>query len=230
MITGTIVNTVAVVTGSLVGVSFGNRIQTETKAAIVKALGLAVLVLGMKMSFVDHDFLLALISLVVGTGIGEFFDIEMKLDKAGQFFQKKSGSKSNTFVLGFITATVLFCVGSMTIVGAIKDGLNNDPSVLYVKSLLDGISSIILASTMGIGVIFAAVFVFLFQGALSLLASKASFLLHEEIYINGISLVGGVIILGIGLNMLELTKIKTANMLPALFLIPLIDFISVTFF
>jgi len=230
MITGTVVNTIAVTAGSIIGLTFGSRIKTKTKNAIVRALGLAVLVLGMKMSFVDHDFLLALISLVIGTGVGEFFDIEVKLDKIGQYFQKKTGSNSSTFVLGFISATVLFCVGSMTIVGAIKDGLNNDPSILYVKSLLDGISSIILTSTLGIGVIFSAIFVFIYQGLLSLLASKAAFLLTEEIYVNGISLVGGIIILGIGLNMLELTKIKTANMLPALFLIPLIDYFYLTFF
>jgi hypothetical protein len=230
MITGTIVNTIAVTAGSIIGVTFGNRIKTKTKNAIVKALGLAVLVLGMKMAFVDHNFLLGLISLVIGTGIGEFLDIEQKLDKIGQYLQKKTGNNSGTFVLGFISATVLFCVGSMTIVGAIKDGLNNDPSILYVKSLLDGISSIILASTLGIGVIFSAVFVFTYQGLLSLLASKASFLLSEEIYVNGISLVGGIIILGIGLNMFELTKIKTANMLPALFLIPVIDYFYLAFF
>ncbi|TYB34354.1 MAG: DUF554 domain-containing protein [Flexistipes sinusarabici] len=225
MITGTIVNTIAVTAGSLIGITFGSRIKTKTKDAVVKALGLAVLVLGMKMSFVNHDFLPGLVSLVLGTGLGEFLDIEMKLDKTGKYLQEKTGSNSGTFVLGFITATVLFCVGSMTIVGAIKDGLNNDPSVLYVKSLLDGISSIILASTLGIGVIFSAIFVFVYQGILSLLASKATFLLSEEVYVNGISLVGGIIILGIGLNMLELTKIKTANMLPALFIIPFIDFI-----
>lgn len=225
MITGTIVNTIAVTAGSIIGITFGSRIKTKTKDAVVKALGLAVLVLGMKMSFVNHDFLPGLISIVLGTGLGEFFDIEMKLDKTGKYLQEKTGSNSSTFVLGFITATVLFCVGSMTIVGAIKDGLNNDPSVLYVKSLLDGISSIILASTLGIGVIFSAIFVFVYQGLLSLLASKATFLLSEEVYVNGISLVGGIIILGIGLNMLELTKIKTANMLPALFIIPFIDFI-----
>lgn len=230
MITGTIVNTIAVTAGSIIGVTFGNRIKTKTKNAIVKALGLAVLVLGMKMAFVDHNFLLGLISLVIGTGIGEFLDIEQKLDKIGQYLQKKTGNNSGTFVLGFISATVLFCVGSMTIVGAIKDGLNNDPSILYVKSLLDGISSIILASTLGIGVIFSAVFVFTYQGLLSLLASKASFLLSEEIYVNGISLVGGIITLGIGLNMFELTKIKTANMLPALFLIPVIDYFYLAFF
>jgi len=230
MVLGTIVNAAAVTVGTVIGLFFGKRIKGELKESVLKALGLAVVVLGIKMAFEEHDFLAALISLVVGTIVGEIIDIEDKLDKIGSFIQNKTRSTSNTFVLGFVTASVLFCVGSMTIIGAIKDGLNNDPSVLYVKSMLDGVSSIILTSTLGIGVLFSAIVILIYQGGLSLLASSAVFLLENEIYVNGISVVGGIIIVGIGLNMLNIVKIKTANMLPALFIIPLYDFIKITYF
>ncbi|MCB4204984.1 DUF554 domain-containing protein [Deferribacterales bacterium Es71-Z0220] len=230
MVLGTIVNAAAVTVGTVIGLFFGKRIKGELKESVLKALGLAVIVLGAKMAFEEHDFLAALISLVVGTIIGEIIDIEDKLDKVGSYIQNKTRSTSNTFVLGFVTASVLFCVGSMTIIGAIKDGLNNDPSVLYVKSMLDGVSSVILTSTLGIGVLFSAIVILIYQGGLSLLASSAVFLLENEIYVNGISVVGGIIIVGIGLNMLNIVKIKTANMLPALFIIPLYDFIKITYF
>jgi hypothetical protein len=230
MVLGTIVNAAAVTVGTVIGLFFGKRIKGELKESVLKALGLAVVVLGIKMAFEEHDFLAALISLVVGTIVGEIIDIEDKLDKIGSFIQNKTRSTSNTFVLGFVTASVLFCVGSMTIIGAIKDGLNNDPSVLYVKSMLDGVSSIILTSTLGIGVLFSAIVILVYQGGLSILASGAVFLLENEIYVNGISVVGGIIIVGIGLNMLNIVKIKTANMLPALFIIPLYDFIKITYF
>ncbi|BAI81296.1 conserved hypothetical protein [Deferribacter desulfuricans SSM1] len=223
MITGTIVNTFTVAVGSIIGVTIGKNIKSEIKDSIMKGLGLAVVVLGIKMAFTDHDFLMALFAIVLGTLIGEIIDIEKMIENFAEYIKSKVKSDSGSFVLGFVSASVLFCVGSMTIVGAIKDGLNNDPSVLYVKSLLDGVTSIILASTFGIGVFFSIIVIFIYQGALSLIAFKLTFLLNDEIYINGISVVGGIIILGIGLNMLGITKIKTANMLPSLFFIPIID-------
>ncbi|KAA0259024.1 DUF554 domain-containing protein [Deferribacter autotrophicus] len=225
MIIGTVVNTVAVAVGSIIGVTIGKRIKPEIKDAVMKALGLAVVVLGIKMAFEKHDFLLALIAIVIGTAVGEMINIELFLENIGGYFQQKVKSESGNFVLAFVTASVLFCVGSMTIIGAIKDGLSNDPSVLYIKSLLDGVSSIILASTLGIGVFFSIVVILVYQGLLSLLAFKFTFLLND-MYVNGISVVGGIIILGIGLNMLGLTKIKTGNMLPSLFIIPIIDFLA----
>ena len=223
MITGTLVNTITVAVGSLIGISFGKKIPTKIKESIMKSLGLAVVILGIKMSFEKHEFLSVLLAIVIGTIIGEIINIEGFLENIGKNLKKKTKSESGNFVLGFVTSSVLFCVGSMTIIGAIKDGLSNDPSVLYIKSLLDGVTSIILASTLGIGVIFSIIVILLYQGGLSLLAFKLSFLLNDSTYINGISVTGGIIILGIGLNMLELTRLKTANMLPALFIIPIID-------
>ncbi|MBZ4644337.1 MAG: hypothetical protein JG767_1946, partial [Deferribacteraceae bacterium] len=213
MITGTLVNATTVTLGTIIGLFFGKRIKADIKDSVLKALALSVIVLGIKMAFEKHDFLAVLISLVLGTIFGEMIDIEKKLDNLGAYIQKKTKTDSGTFVLGFVTSSILFCVGSMTIIGAIKDGLNNDPSVLYVKSMLDGVSSIILSSTLGIGVLFSVIIILVYQGGLSLLASGALFLMENEIYVNGISVAGGIIIIGIGLNMLNLTKIKTANML-----------------
>ncbi|MDK2792092.1 MAG: uncharacterized protein PWQ25_955 [Deferribacteres bacterium] len=230
MITGTLVNATTVTLGTIIGLFFGKRIKADIKDSVLKALALSVIVLGIKMAFEKHDFLAVLISLVLGTIFGEMIDIEKKLDNLGAYIQKKTKTDSGTFVLGFVTSSILFCVGSMTIIGAIKDGLNNDPSVLYVKSMLDGVSSIILSSTLGIGVLFSVIIILVYQGGLSLLASGALFLMENEIYVNGISVAGGIIIIGIGLNMLNLTKIKTANMLPSLFVVPLYDFIKITYF
>lgn len=230
MITGTLVNATTVTLGTIIGLFFGKRIKADIKDSVLKALALSVIVLGIKMAFEKHDFLAVLISLVLGTIFGEMIDIEKKLDNLGAYIQKKTKTDSGTFVLGFVTSSILFCVGSMTIIGAIKDGLNNDPSVLYVKSMLDGVSSIILSSTLGIGVLFSVIIILVYQGGLSLLASGALFLMENEIYVNGISVAGGIIIIGIGLNMLNLTKIKTANMLPSLFIVPLYDFIKITYF
>lgn len=230
MITGTLVNATTVTLGTIIGLFFGKRIKADIKDSVLKALALSVIVLGIKMASEKHDFLAVLISLVLGTIFGEMIDIEKKLDNLGAYIQKKTKTDSGTFVLGFVTSSILFCVGSMTIIGAIKDGLNNDPSVLYVKSMLDGVSSIILSSTLGIGVLFSVIIILVYQGGLSLLASGALFLMENEIYVNGISVAGGIIIIGIGLNMLNLTKIKTANMLPSLFVVPLYDFIKITYF
>ncbi|WP_022850553.1 DUF554 domain-containing protein [Limisalsivibrio acetivorans] len=226
MITGTVVNTAAVVAGTVLGLTVGKRVKEEHKDGVIKAMGLAVIVLGIKMAFEEHDFFPVIVSIVIGTFIGELADIEGKLEGVGERIKKRMGSDSSTFVLGFVTASVLFCVGSLTIIGCIKDGLMNDPSVLYVKSLLDGVSSMILASMLGVGVIFSAVIIFVYQGLLSLLAFNLRFLLDEPVYMNGISVVGGVLIVGIGISMTGIMRFKSANMLPALFIIPLYDYLA----
>lgn len=220
---GTIANTAAIAGGCVIGLTIGKRVGVEMKDAVIKVLSLAVILMGIKMGMEDHDFIAVAVSLVLGTMLGEWIDIEARLDQMGLKFQKLTNSKSNTFVLGFVSASVLFCVGSMAVIGSVKDGLQGDPSVLYVKSMLDGVASIIMASTLGIGVIFSAVSVLIYQGALTLLASQASFLLSDPMYVNGISMTGGIIIMAIGLNMLEVVKLRTANMLPSLFIIPVYD-------
>jgi uncharacterized membrane protein YqgA involved in biofilm formation len=167
------------------------------------------------MAFEDHDFFPVIVSLVIGTVIGELLDIEGRLEKLGETLRKAIKSKSENFVNGFVTASVIYCVGSFAILGSIKDGLMNDPSLLYVKSLLDGIISVILASTLGIGVMFSAASAF-----------NLRFLLNEPMYVSAISVTGGVIILSIGISLSGIARFRTANMLPAIFITPVYDYLT----
>ncbi len=226
MIIGTVVNSAAIVVGSVAGLLFGKRLGESVKDSVVKVVGLAVAVLGIKMAFEDHDFFPVIVSLVIGTVIGELLNIEGRLEQLGETLRKAIKSKSENFVNGFVTASVIYCVGSFAILGSIKDGLMNDPSLLYVKSLLDGIISVILASTLGIGVIFSAVSVFIYQGILSLLAFNLRFLLSEPMYVSAISVTGGVIILSIGIGMAGIARFRTANMLPDIFITPVYDYLT----
>ncbi|QAR32851.1 DUF554 domain-containing protein [Geovibrio thiophilus] len=226
MITGTVVNSAAIIAGSVAGLAFGKRLGESVKDSVVKVVGLAVAVLGIKMAFEDHDFFPVIVSLVIGTVIGELLNIEGRLEQLGETLRKAIKSKSENFVNGFVTASVIYCVGSFAILGSIKDGLMNDPSLLYVKSLLDGIISVILASTLGIGVIFSAASVFIYQGILSLLAFNLRFLLSEPMYVSAISVTGGVIILSIGIGLSGIARFRTANMLPAIFITPVYDYLT----
>jgi uncharacterized membrane protein YqgA involved in biofilm formation len=221
------VNTAAVVAGSAVGLVFGRRVSEQVKDSVIKVVGLAVAVMGIKMCFEEHDFFPVIVSLVLGTVLGELMNIERRLEMLGEILKKSIKSGTDSFVSGFVTASVVFCVGAFTILGSIKDGLMNDPGLLYVKSLLDGVISIILASTLGVGVMFSAVIVLIYQGFLSLLAFNLSFLLNEPVYINAISVTGGVIIAGIGFGLMGIIRLRTANMLPALFITPLYDYLKV---
>lgn len=226
MITGTIVNSAAVVAGGLVGISLGKRLGEPVKDSVIKVVGLAIIVLGVQMTLEKHDFFPVIVSLVIGTLIGELLDLEARLERCGILLKNVIKSKSESFVNGFSTASIVLCAGAFSILGSIKDGLMNDPSMLYVKSLLDGIIAVILASTLGIGVIFSAVTVFIYQGILSLLAFRLSFLLSDPMYINAISVTGGVIILSIGISLAGIARFRTANMLPAIFITPLYDYIK----
>lgn len=234
MIMGTVVNSVSIVAGGALGliiakVGFKDAENSTIADGIAKVLGLAVVMLGVKMALEEHEYLSVVVCLALGTLIGELMRLEERMNKAGEWLKKISGSSSDTFVTGFVTASILFCVGATAIVGALKDGLSNDPSLLYVKSLLDGVMSVIFASTLGIGVLFSALAVFIYQGAISLASSQLSVLMENPIYINGISVAGGVLIIGIGLNLMQLTKLRILNMLPAIFLVPLYDVIYVNF-
>ncbi len=232
MITGTLVNAAAIVAGGAVGLAVA-RLTDKTGSnslvtdGVMKVLGLAVIVLGVKMALADHDFFPVVVCLAMGTFIGEIFKIEKRIEQFGIYLKKTVRSKSDTFVPGFLSASVLFCVGATAILGSIQDGLMNDPELLFVKSLLDGVTAIIFATTMGVGVLFSAIPIIIYQGALSLGASHLSFLLSDPIYVNGISATGGVVVLGIGLNLAQITRLRTGNMLPALILIPLYDAIVI---
>jgi uncharacterized membrane protein YqgA involved in biofilm formation len=215
---GSIVNALAVIIGSLIGLKFGSLVSPKIKTAIFQVIGLFTLVLGLKMALATQEFLLLLICLVLGAIIGEALSIDKSLTSLGDFLKDKLKSKNPNFTEGLLTAFLLYCVGSMTFVGAIEEGINQDTTLLFTKSLLDGITSILLASTFGIGVLVSAIPLLVFQTILTWGALFFEPYLSTEI-INEISAVGGVLIIALSLNILELKKIKVSNLLPALFLI-----------
>jgi uncharacterized membrane protein YqgA involved in biofilm formation len=212
---GTIVNTGAVLVGSTVGISAGKRLPARVRTILMQALGLSVVLIGMKMALSGEKMIASIGYLIVGAITGELLRIEDRIERVGEWLKTRSGSDSSSFVQGFVSASLLYLVGAMMIVGSIQDGTAGDPSTLYVKSLLDGVASIALASTFGIGVAFSALSVFVVQGFITLLASRLVFLQSPDV-LNAVTATGGLLILGIGINLLELKNVRTGNLLPAL--------------
>jgi uncharacterized membrane protein YqgA involved in biofilm formation len=226
---GTIVNTIAIAAGSLLGLLIKGGIPKRFNEIIMKALGLSVLYIGLSGSLKSTDTLLLILSLIIGALIGELADIDRWLSHLGQTIEnrfKKLG-KGGSIAEGFVSASLLFCIGSMAIVGAIQSGLEGNHTMLFIKSMLDGITSIIYASSMGIGVIFSAAAVFMYQGAITLASGFLGNILQEA-QIANITGIGSILIMALGLNLLEITKIKVANFLPAIF-IPMIYYIVLSF-
>jgi len=215
---GSIVNALAVIAGSLIGLAFGEFVSEKIKTIIFQVIGLFTLVLGLKMALATQQFLLILICLVLGAILGELLNIEGLLEGIGKRIKTKLKSKNPLFSEGLITAFLIYCIGSMTFVGAIEEGINKDTTLLFTKSLLDGITSILLASTFGVGVLVSAVPLLLFQSILTWGAIYFEPYLGAEI-ITELSAVGGILIIGLALNILDIKKIKVSNLLPALFLV-----------
>lgn len=227
---GTIVNVITVIVGGLLGMLLKKGIKSEIMDNVMKAEGVAVLVIGMNGvltnmlsvgengKIVENGGLVLLISLALGAFIGEILKIDDRLNGLGAWVEKRV--KSDGFSKGFVSAFIIFCVGSMSIIGAVNDGLSGDSSVLFVKSTLDFITAMVLASAMGIGVVFACVPLFAYQGIISLFASYIKPVIEEfPDMMTQFSMVGYAIIMCIGINFIAGQKIKTANLLPAM-LIP----------
>ncbi|MFU0782911.1 MAG: DUF554 domain-containing protein [Thermoanaerobacterium thermosaccharolyticum] len=214
---GTLVNAASIVVGSFVGTLFKIGIPDRIKSTVMQAISLSVLIIGFDSALKYKNLLLVIISLAIGGILGELLDIEKKLNQFGDFLERKlSGNGGNKISEGFVTASLIYCVGAMAIVGALKDGLQGDHSILFAKSMLDGISSIIFASTLGIGVMMSAISVLVYQGAITICASLLKSLLTTHV-VADMSAIGGILIIGISLNMLNLTKIKIGNLLPSIF-------------
>ena len=223
---GTIVNALAIIAGSIIGLLFSKGIPEHYKVTVQNGVGLSVVLIGLKGALIADNLLVVIIAIVIGALCGELIGIENRLEQLGDFLErlvaKKDGAAEGTFAKGFVTASLVFCVGSMAIVGSMESGLTGNHQTLFAKSVLDGVTSIIFASTMGLGVIFSAVAVFLYQGAITLTAVfMKSFLV--ETTIREMSSTGGLLIVAIGLNMLGMTRIRVGNMLPAIFM-PLVYF------
>ncbi len=222
---GTIVNVIAIICGSLLGLLFRKGIPDNYKEIIMSGIGLSVILIGVKSALSSDQLLIVIFSVIIGAGIGEFLKIEAKLESLGSYFENRLASKSSdtgSFARGFVTASLVFCVGSMAIVGALESGLTGNHQTLFAKSILDGVTSLIFASSLGIGVLFSGVAVFLYQGAITLTAVFMKNLLVAET-ISQMTSVGGLLILAIGLNLLGITKIRVGNLLPGIFL-PLLYF------
>lgn len=213
---GTVVNAGAVVAGSLVGLGVGRRLPERFKSILMQALGLSVLLLGTQMALSGTRPLLAIGCILAGAVTGEALRVEHWLAECGTWLRDRLGSGSHTFVEGFVSASLLYVTGAMMIVGSIQDGVSGDPSLLYVKSLLDGVASVALASSLGVGVAFSALSVFVAQGIVTLLASHLLFLQRPEV-LEAVTATGGLLIVGIGLNLLEVARIRTGNLMPAVF-------------
>jgi len=214
-LTGTLVNTGAIVAGGLIGVSVGRRLPERIKTIMVQALGLSVVLVGIQMALAVTDLIVTIGCMLVGAITGELIRIEQWIERLGEWLKTRTSSNSSTFAEGFMAASVLYLTGAMMIVGSIQDGTIGDPTTLYVKALLDGVIAIPLASTLGIGVAFSALSVFVVQGSVTLLSSNLLFM-QEQAVLTAVTATGGLLIIGIGLNLLNVTKIPIGNFLPAI--------------
>ena len=230
------VNMATVLLGSTIGILFRKFIKEKFVSAVISALALVTVLIGITSAIDTENILCVIICMAVGTLIGELIRIDDGIEGAGDFIKAKllKGKGAGRFTEGFVTACVVFCVGSMTIMGSFEAGINGDNSIIYAKSALDFVTGMMFAAAMGLGVPFSALFILVFQGGLTLLAGVISPYLSSAV-ICEMSAVGGVILIGMGINMLELSpkRIKVANMLPAIFLpiayIPLAELIGKIF-
>lgn len=217
---GTIVNTAAIVVGSLLGLLVKSNLSEKMMNTLMKGLGLCTLYLGISGSLKGENSLILIVSMVVGTLIGAGIDLDEKLQRMGFWVERKMKSKTgsdNAIAEGFVTGSLLFCVGAMAIIGSLQSGLTGNNEMIFNKAVLDFVAALILASTLGIGVMLAAACVFFYQGAIVLAAQWLEPLLTTNI-INEMTCVGSVIIIGLALNMIGVTKMKIMNFVPAVFL------------
>ena len=212
---GTIFNCIAVIIGGLAGLSAGKFIPEKMQAAIFNCLGLFTLYIGINMTLGTKNSIAVLISLVLGTITGSFLSLEDKLNSLGDSLKAKVNASDSNFTQGFVNATLLFCVGAMAIIGAFNDGLRHDPEILITKGVMDGVASMMFAGSFGIGVLFSVIPMFIYQGAFTMAASFIEPFITLEMYAN-ISGAGGLMIMGIGLNLLRITKLRLCDMLPGL--------------
>lgn len=226
--TGTIINVVTVLIGGTLGLTFGARLPERLRQTVVAGLGLFTLVIGVQMFLSTENAIVVLGSLLVGGVVGEWWRIEDRLQQLGAYLEKnfaaggEEAEESSLFIRGFLTASLVFCVGPMTILGSIQDGLTGDYRLLAIKSVLDGFASLAFASTLGIGVLFSVVVVLVYQGGLSLLALQAQAFISEAM-MNEMTAVGGVLLVGLAISsLLELKPIRVGNFLPGLVIAPLI--------
>ena len=221
---GTIVNALSVIGGCIIGLIVKGRLTEKMSNTIMSGLALCILYIGISGALKGENTLIIIICIAVGALIGEIIDIDKRLNDLGNFIENKVNSKNKNKSIskvsiseGFVTSSLLFCVGAMAVVGSLESGLHGSHTTLFAKSILDGVSSIIFASSLGIGVILSSVAILVYQGSITLLAGCLSNVL-TDVVITNMSVIGSLLIIGLGTNMLGATKIKVANLLPSIFL------------
>lgn len=220
---GTLINSLAVIAGSLLGLMLQTRFSEDLKNIVLQGIGLITILLGMQMGLKTENILIPLGAILTGGALGHFLGLSEKLDSLGNSLEKRFSKKGeqSRFAEGFITASLLFCVGPMTILGSISDGLQGDYHLLSIKSVLDGFSSMALAASLGVGVLFSVVSIIVIQGGLTVSAFLVKDFFSAEV-ITETTAVGGIIIMGLGLVILNIKKLQVADFLPALFIAPVI--------
>jgi uncharacterized membrane protein YqgA involved in biofilm formation len=221
---GTLINTATVLVGGSIGYFVGHRIKEEVRSIVVQVIGLATVIMGIRDAIGTHNLVFPLVGMVIGAIIGELLKIEERLEAMGEWLKNrfsKNDENNSTFVQGFVTATLLFCIGPLTILGAIEDASGRTPQLYIIKGTLDGFMSIIFTTVYGIGAAFSAVMVFIVQGLLTLGGTGIDSLLSDRMRIELFS-AGGFTVLAIGLNLLEIKKIKLGSLLPGLVVTPIL--------
>jgi uncharacterized protein len=226
---GTLVNGGLIVLGSIIGLFF-TKIPERMKETVMQGIGLAVILIGLQMAFSTEQIIIVLLSLLTGGVLGELINVEKWLDRFGNWLGSKFTTKNEKISVsqGFITATLIFCIGAMGIIGALDGGIRNDHEVLITKGILDGFASLVLTTTLGFGVLFSVVPVVLYQGIIALFATQIEKIVPEA-FLNGLivelTAVGGLMIVAIGLNMLKITQIRIGNLLPSIVSVIIIFYI-----
>ena len=218
---GTLFNALAILLGGAVGLFAGRLVPARIQHSIFQCLGLFCLYLGVDMALKMQHVLAVLLSFILGTAAGELMDLDVRLNALSDRIKARLRIGSETFTEGFVTATLLFCIGSMAILGAIEDGVRGNPGLLVTKGVMDGTAALFLSASLGVGVLFSALPVLLYQGALTFAAGGAQALITPAMLAD-LSGLGGLMIMGIGLNLLRITEVRTGNMLPGLILIVLL--------
>ncbi|WP_188207423.1 DUF554 domain-containing protein [Alkalibacillus aidingensis] len=217
---GPIVNGVGIIVGTLIGLFF-TKIPERFKETIMSGIGLTVIIIGLSMGFASDRIVVILLSLLTGAILGEGIDLDEKLNRLGSFIElkfKKEGSESR-IAEGFVTASLIFVIGALAVVGALDSGLRGDHEILFTKALIDGFVALVLTTTLGIGVVFSALPVVLYEGGIALFATQIDQWIPEdllELFIEDMTATGGLLIVAIGLNLLKITHIRVANLLPSL--------------
>jgi uncharacterized membrane protein YqgA involved in biofilm formation len=214
---GVLVNVGAILVGGTIGLLLKKGLPENIKNIVMQAIGLATIVIGISSAILTQNVLLFVLSLVFGGVIGTLLKIDYRLDQFGKNVEEKFKYTNGGFAKGFVTATLIYCVGAMAIVGSIEAGVEGDNTTLYIKSILDGVTAIIFTASLGYGVLFSSIPVFLYQGAMVLLGIQVQRFLTDDIIVE-MSAVGGILIFAIGLNLLNIKRVNLGDLLPAIFI------------